>query len=120
MEKEHSKANSFVVSLEVLDLEEENVVELPVVFTWPKLPDLDLDQWPHLAASSSTKLMSIQKIATALLPMVARGQSKIGTRRIHDDSAPDASQVAYGAVSYLRLVNPCCEVHCSNQSNSNT
>ena len=32
MEKEHSKANSFVVSLEVLDLEEENVVELPVVF----------------------------------------------------------------------------------------
>ena len=38
MEKENIKAESPVVSLEVLDLEEENIVELPVVFTRPKLP----------------------------------------------------------------------------------
>ena len=38
MEKEHSKTESLVVSLEVLDLEEENLVELPIVFTRPKLP----------------------------------------------------------------------------------
>ena len=36
MERENSKAKSHVVSLEVLDLKEENLVELPVVFTRPK------------------------------------------------------------------------------------
>ena len=39
MEKENSRAKSLVVSLEVFDLEEENIVALPVVFTRPKLPD---------------------------------------------------------------------------------
>lgn len=38
MEKENSRAKSLVVSLEVLDLEEENIVELPVALTRPKLP----------------------------------------------------------------------------------
>lgn len=38
MEKEKSRAKSPVVSLEVLDLEEENIVELPVALTRPKLP----------------------------------------------------------------------------------
>lgn len=38
MEKENSRAKSLVVSLEVLDLQEENIVELPVVLTRPKLP----------------------------------------------------------------------------------
>ena len=38
MEKEHSKSESLVVSLEVLDLEEENLLELPIVFTRPKVP----------------------------------------------------------------------------------
>jgi len=57
MEKENSKAESHVVSLEVLDLEEENMVELPFVFTRPKLPvstesiasQADINRWPHLA-----------------------------------------------------------------------
>lgn len=43
--------------MEVLDLREENLVELPVVFTRPKLPvsrdnaadQEDIDRWPHLA-----------------------------------------------------------------------
>ena len=57
MEKEISKAESHVVSLEVFDLEEENMVELPFVFTRPKLPvstesiasQDDINRWPHLA-----------------------------------------------------------------------
>ena len=57
MEKENSRAKSLVVSLEVLDLEEENIVELPVALTRPKLPvsvetaakQEDLDWWPHLS-----------------------------------------------------------------------
>ena len=39
MEKENRRAKSLVVSLEVFDLKEENIVVLPVVFTRPKLPD---------------------------------------------------------------------------------
>ena len=37
MEKENS-TSTYVVSLEVLDLDEDNLVELPVVFTRPKIP----------------------------------------------------------------------------------
>ena len=56
MEKEDSKAITSVISLEVMDLEEENAVELPLVFTRPKLPvtvengaqQEDVDRWPHL------------------------------------------------------------------------
>ena len=58
MEKEDSRAESLVVSLEVSDLDEENLVELPVVFTRPKLPvsvdnaadQEDIDGRPHLAS----------------------------------------------------------------------
>ena len=64
MEKEHSKTESLVVSLEVLDLEEENVVELPIVFTRTKLPvsvanaanQQDIDRWPHLTGISIPKI----------------------------------------------------------------
>ena len=55
MEKENSKTESLEVSLEVLDMEEEIIVELPLVFTRPKLPvetaakQEDIDRWPHLA-----------------------------------------------------------------------
>ena len=64
MEKEHSKTESLVVSLEVLDLEEENLVELPIVFTRPKLPvsvtnaanQHDIDRWPHLTGISIPKI----------------------------------------------------------------
>jgi len=38
MEKENSQTECLVVSLEVLDIEEENIVKVPVVFTRPKLP----------------------------------------------------------------------------------
>ena len=64
MDKENSKTESLVVSLEVLDLEEENLVQLPIVFTRPKLPvsvasaanQQDVDRWPHLAGISIPKI----------------------------------------------------------------
>lgn len=57
MEKENSKTNCQVVSLEVLDLDEENLVELPVVFTRPSLPvttesaasQMDIEKWRYLS-----------------------------------------------------------------------
>lgn len=64
MEKENSRTNCLVVSLEVLDIEGENIVELPVVFTRPKLPvsvetatkQEDIDPWPHLAGVTVHKI----------------------------------------------------------------
>ena len=64
MEKEDSKAMTSVVSLEVMDLEEENAVELPLVFTRPKLPvtvengaqQEDVDRWPHLSGIKIPKI----------------------------------------------------------------
>ena len=38
MEKEHSKTDCCIVSLEVLDLDEVNLIELPSVFKRKKLP----------------------------------------------------------------------------------
>ena len=57
MEKENSKAESHLIGLEVLNFEEENMVDLPFVFTSPKLPvstesiapQDDIIPWPHLA-----------------------------------------------------------------------
>ena len=57
MEKEQSKSDCCIVSLEVLDLDEVNLIELPSVFTRKKLPvaaenvatQEDIDQWPHLS-----------------------------------------------------------------------
>ena len=57
MEKEHSKTDCCIVSLEVLDLDEVNLIELPSVFTRKKLPveaenvatQEDIDRWPHLS-----------------------------------------------------------------------
>ena len=56
-EREESESASWVVSLQVIDLEEETAVELPCVFTRPNLPvavengaqQEDVDRWPHLA-----------------------------------------------------------------------
>ena len=64
MEKEKSGTECLVVSLEALDIEEENIVELPVVFTTPKLPvsvetaakQEDIDRWPHLAGVTVHKI----------------------------------------------------------------
>lgn len=57
MEKENSKTNCQVVSLEVLNLDEENLVELPVVFTRPSLPvttdsaasQMVIEKWRYLS-----------------------------------------------------------------------
>jgi len=38
MEKENSTTHAHVFSVEVLGLDEDNLIELPVVFTRPKLP----------------------------------------------------------------------------------
>ena len=64
MEREESKSASRVVSLQVMDLEEENAVELSCVFTRPKLPvevengaqQEDVDRWPHLAGIRIPKI----------------------------------------------------------------
>ena len=64
MEREESRSTSRVVSLQVMDLEEENAVDLPCVFTRPKLPvavengaqQEDVDRWPHLAGIRITKI----------------------------------------------------------------
>ena len=66
MGKENSKNESHVVSLEVLDLEEENMVELPFVFTRPKLPlstesiasQDDINRWPHLASMDIPRIQA--------------------------------------------------------------
>ena len=63
MEK-NIRTECVVVSLEVLDIDEENIVELPVVFTRPKLPVSvetaakreDIDPWPHLAGVTVHKI----------------------------------------------------------------
>jgi len=57
MEKENSKTDCRVVSLEVLDLDEENLFELPIVFTRPSLPvtmesianQQDVEKWQYLS-----------------------------------------------------------------------
>ena len=64
IEREESESASRVVSLQVMDLEEENAVELPCVFTRPKLPvavesgaqEEDADRWPHLAGIKITRI----------------------------------------------------------------
>ena len=64
MEREESRSTPQVVSLQVMDIEEENAVELPCVFTRPKLPvavengaqQEDVDRWPHLAGIRITKI----------------------------------------------------------------
>ena len=64
MEREDSKVNSSMVSLEVSDLEDEVLVKLPVVFTRSKLPvssdnaaaQEDIDHWPHLSGVEILKI----------------------------------------------------------------
>ena len=64
IESEERESASRVVSLQVMDLEEDNAVELPCVFTRPKLPvavengaqQEDVDRWPHLAGIRITRI----------------------------------------------------------------
>jgi len=57
MERENSKTDCRVVSLEVLDLDEKNLFELPVLFTRPSLPvatesvanQQDVEKWRYLS-----------------------------------------------------------------------
>ena len=56
MERENSTKKSALVQLEVFDFDENNFIELPLVFSAPKLPIAsesipsqdDVDRWPHL------------------------------------------------------------------------
>jgi hypothetical protein len=56
MDNENVKSKSFVVSLEVSDIQGQNVIELPTVFSRAKLPvakedipsQSDVDRWPYL------------------------------------------------------------------------
>ena len=56
MERENSKKASSLVQLEVFDLDENNFIELPLVFSTSVLPissesvprQEDVDRWPHL------------------------------------------------------------------------
>ena len=64
MEKEQNKTDCCIVSLEVLDLDEVNLIELPSVFTREKLPvaaeniatQEDIDRWPHLSGIQLPKV----------------------------------------------------------------
>lgn len=66
MDREDSRTASQIVSLQVTDLEEENLVELPCVFTRTKLPvsakngarQEDIDRWPHLRGVKIPKIDS--------------------------------------------------------------
>jgi len=56
MERENTTKASSLIQLEVFDLDENNFVELPLVFSTPVLPissesvpsQEDVDRWPHL------------------------------------------------------------------------
>ncbi|XP_044182749.1 uncharacterized protein LOC114952001 [Acropora millepora] len=66
MDREDNRSASRIVSLQVMDLEEENAVEMPCVFTRPKLPvsakngarQEDIDRWPHLSGVKLPKIDS--------------------------------------------------------------
>ena len=72
MEREKSKTDCRVVSLEVLDLDEENLFELPVVFTRPSLPvttesaanQQDVEWWQYL---SEVKIPNIDADVSLLI-----------------------------------------------------
>ena len=72
MERENSKTDCRVVSLEVLDLDEENLFELPVMFTRPSLPvttesaanQQDVEKWQYL---SEVKIPNIDADVTLLI-----------------------------------------------------
>ena len=72
MERENSKTDCRVVSPELLDLDEENLFELPVVFTRPSLPVTTesatnqqyIDKWQYL---SEVKIPNIDADVTLLI-----------------------------------------------------
>ena len=72
MEREKSKTDCYVVSLEVLDLVGENLFELPVVFTRPSLPvttessanQQDVQRWQYL---SEVKIPNIDADVSLLI-----------------------------------------------------
>ena len=64
MESKNTSIKCSAVDLEVMDLKEETLVELPHVFTRPHLPVTvenaanqgDVDRWPHLAGIKISKI----------------------------------------------------------------
>jgi len=64
MERESSTKKCELVQLEVFNLQENNIIELPLVFSTPKLPvasesvthQKDVDRWPHLKGVTVTEI----------------------------------------------------------------
>ena len=64
MESKNTSIKCSAIDLEVMDLKEETLVELPRVFTRPHLPVTvdnaanqgDVDRWPHLAGIKISKI----------------------------------------------------------------
>ena len=64
MKRENSTKRSALVQLEVFDFDENNFIELPLVFSTPKLPIAsesipsqdDVDRWPHLKGIHVTEI----------------------------------------------------------------
>ena len=92
MDSEDNRSASRIVSLQVMDLEEENAVELPCVFTRPKLPvsakngarHEDIDRWPHLSVvkllkiDSNVGLLIGSNVPEALEPKEIRPSTRRG------------------------------------------
>jgi len=63
-ERESSMRRCELVQLEVFDLEEDNFIELPMVFSTPNLPvgsesipcQEDVDKWPHMKGVTVTEI----------------------------------------------------------------
>ena len=67
MERENSTKASSLVQLEVFDLDENNFIQLPLVFSTPVLPvspesvphQEDVDRWPHLKGIHITEIDAV-------------------------------------------------------------
>lgn len=89
MEKDNSKTNSSVVNLEIFDLQENHLVELPTVFSVTKLPvtkediprQSDVNRWRHLEGVSlpeidvEVELLIGNDVPEALQPFQILGTS---------------------------------------------
>ena len=105
MEKENSTTHAHVVSLEVLDLDEDNLVELLVDFTKPKLPvtmenvaaQQDISRWDYLAKVTTPEIDA----DTGLL--VGMGQKFLNQRRSFQASVAVHTRQEPSSVGWLKV-----------------